>query len=98
MLLFQYSDMVKTYPNPNVLPRSQNVPKLEVITYPFLSVLKNCYYTFPEVSLYKSNTLDWYVIPRDKIKNITYGYANEGAGLTYTGAICVDKASETHLI
>ena len=30
-----------------------------------------------------------------KWKNITYGYANEGAGLTYTGAILVDKASET---
>ena len=29
---------------------------------------------------YKSNTLDWYVIPRDKMKNITYGYANERAG------------------
>ena len=25
------------------------------------------------------------------MKNITYGYANEGAGLTYTGAIRVDK-------
>ena len=30
------------------------------------------------------------------MKNITYGYANKGAGLTYTGAIRVDKASETH--
>ena len=30
------------------------------------------------------------------MKNITYGYANEGAGLIYTGAIRVDKASETH--
>ena len=30
------------------------------------------------------------------MKNITNGYANEGAGLTYTGAIHVDKASETH--
>ena len=35
------------------------------------------------------------MIPRDKIRNITYGYANEGAGLTYTGEIRVDKASET---
>ena len=25
--------------------------------------------------------LDWYVIPRDKVKNITYVYANERAGL-----------------
>ena len=32
------------------------------------------------------------------MKNITYGCANELAGLTYTGAICVDKASETHQI
>ena len=32
------------------------------------------------------------------MKNITYGYANEGAGLTHTGAIRVDKASETHQI
>ena len=32
------------------------------------------------------------------MKNITYGYANEGAGLTYAGAIRVDKASETHSI
>ena len=39
------------------------------------------YYTSPEICLYKSNTLDWYVIPRDKMKNITYGYANERAGL-----------------
>ena len=38
------------------------------------------YYTSPEICLYKSNTLDWYVIPRDKMKNITYGYANERAG------------------
>ena len=30
------------------------------------------------------------------MKNITYGYANEGAGLTYTGAIRVDKANEIH--
>ena len=29
------------------------------------------------------------------MKNITYGCANEGAGLTYTGAICVYEASET---
>ena len=32
------------------------------------------------------------------MKNIMYGYANEGAGLTYTGAIRVDKGSETHYI
>ena len=40
------------------------------------------YYTSPEISLYKSNTLDWYVIPRDKMKNTTYGCANEGRGLS----------------
>ena len=39
------------------------------------------YYTSPEISLYKSNTLDWYLIQRDKMKNITCGYANEGQGL-----------------
>ena len=39
------------------------------------------YYTSPEICLYKSDTLDWYVIPRYKMKNITYGYANERAGL-----------------
>ena len=39
------------------------------------------YYTSPEICLYKSNTIDWYVIPRDKVKNITYGYANERVGL-----------------
>ena len=33
---------------------------------------------------------------RDKMKNITYGYVNEGAGLIYTGAIRVDKASKTN--
>ena len=32
------------------------------------------------------------------MKNITNSDANEGVGLTYTGAIRVDKASETHLI
>ena len=32
----------------------------------------------------------------EKMKNITYGYANEGAGLIYTH--CVDKASQTHWI
>ena len=42
---------------------------------------KTIYYTSPEICLYKSNTLDWYVNPRDKMKNITYGYANERAGL-----------------
>ena len=36
------------------------------------------------------------MIPRDKMKNITYGYANGRAGLIYTRAICVDKESETH--
>ena len=36
------------------------------------------------------------MIPRDKMKNITCCNANEGVGLTYTGAIRVDKASETH--
>ena len=41
----------------------------------------NFYYTSPEICLYKSNMLDWYVIPRDKVKNITYGYANERVGL-----------------
>ena len=50
----------------------------------------------PEICLYKSNMLDWYVIPRDKRKNIMYGYANERAGLIYTRAICVDEESETH--
>ena len=31
------------------------------------------------------------------MKNIKYGYANEGAELIYTGAIRMDKASdETH--
>ena len=45
-------------------------------------------YTSPEICLYRSNTLDWYVIPWDKMKNITYGYA--------TRAIRVDKESETH--
>ena len=30
------------------------------------------------------------------MKNIMYGYANEGVGLIYTGAIRVDKESETH--
>ena len=40
-----------------------------------------CYYTSPKICLYKSNTLDRYVIPRDKVKNITYGYVNEKAGL-----------------
>ena len=39
------------------------------------------YYTSPEICLYKSNMLDWYVIQRDKMKNITYVYANERAGL-----------------
>ena len=53
------------------------------------------YYTSPEISLYKSNTLDWYVIPRDKMNNMTYGYANEGRGLS-TLVPRVDKASETH--
>ena len=42
---------------------------------------RSYYYTSPEVCLYKSNTLDCYVILRDKMKNITYGYANERAGL-----------------
>ena len=40
--------------------------------------------------------LDSYVIPRDKMENITYGYANERAGLIYTRVIRVDKESETH--
>ena len=30
------------------------------------------------------------------MKNKTYGYANERAGLIYTRAIRVDKESETH--
>ena len=30
------------------------------------------------------------------MKNITYSYANERVGLTYTCAIRVDKESETH--
>ena len=32
------------------------------------------------------------------MKNITHGYANERAGLIYTRAICVDKASEIHYL
>ena len=35
-------------------------------------------------------------MPRDKMKNITYGYSNKGAGHIYTGAVRVDKSSETH--
>ena len=35
--------------------------------------------------------LDCYVIPLDKMKNITLWQSNEGAGLIYTCAICVDK-------
>ena len=50
------------------------------------------YYTSPEICLYKSYTLDWYVIPWDEMKNIMYGYANERAGLIYTR---VDKEFET---
>ena len=49
-----------------------------------LMFINNYYNTSPEICLYKSNTLDWYVIPRDKVKTITYGYANERA-------ICMDK-------
>ena len=30
------------------------------------------------------------------MKNITYGYANEGAGHTYTGAIRVDKLKDKY--
>ena len=36
------------------------------------------------------------VIPRDKMKNIMYGYANERAGLIYKCTIRVDKESETY--
>ena len=36
------------------------------------------------------------MIPRDKMKNITYGYANESVVLIYTRAIRVDKESEIH--
>ena len=54
------------------------------------------FYTSPDICLYKSNTLDGYVIPRDKMRNIMYGYANERAGLIYTRAIRVDKESEIH--
>ena len=32
-----------------------------------ISSIKMFYYTSPEVSLYKSNTFDWYVIPLDKM-------------------------------
>ena len=53
------------------------------------------YYTSPEIYLYKSNTLDWYVIPRDKVKNITYGYAIERAGLI-TRVQFVWIKSQTH--
>ena len=35
------------------------------------------------------------MIPWDKMKNITYGYANERVGLIKR-AIRVDKESETH--
>ena len=38
------------------------------------------YYTFQEMWLYKRNTFDWYVIPRDKMKNITYGWSNDEVG------------------
>ena len=38
------------------------------------------------------------MIPRDKMKNITYAYANERAGRIYTRAIRVEKESETHLL
>ena len=36
------------------------------------------------------------MIPRDKMENITYGYANEWAGIIHWRAISVDEKSETH--
>ena len=41
---------------------------LEIQIQPLRYNIKSFYYTSPEICLYKSNTLDWYVIPRDKIK------------------------------
>ena len=40
--------------------------------------------------------LDCYVIPRGKMKDVTYGESNEGAVLIYTRAILVElKAKKT---
>ena len=47
----------------------------------------NCFVIPLEIWLYKSNTLDWYGIPRDNMKNITYGQSNEGAYL-HTCNLC----------
>ena len=61
----------------------------------YIPIIIGYYYTSPEICPYKSNTLDWHVIPWDKMKNITWLCKWEG-GAYYTRVIRVDKESEAH--
>ena len=51
------------------------------------------YNTYLEIWLYNINTLNLFVTPRTNLKDMTCAQPYEGAGLTYTRAICVDKPS-----